>query len=194
MSLTDLERDLRATLEEAGQRAPVVDDLALRAVRPVRRRRLWLATGVGVVSVGVVGVAIAITTPGEENGTVVSTPSPSVSATALGAALIGTWRPVDIAGFDPSKLSLSHSRNAAVTFRGDGRWRGTDGCNGIGGTYSASNDGTITADDSGATTDIGCDNVPNRAVLARAARFTIDGRSLTFYAADGSRLAIYEGM
>jgi hypothetical protein len=47
--MTDLERELRATLIEAGTRAPVIDDLVSRSVAPVRRRRTWLASGLAAV-------------------------------------------------------------------------------------------------------------------------------------------------
>ncbi|TCO44926.1 heat shock protein HslJ [Kribbella antiqua] len=190
--MTDLERELRATLLEAGQQALFVDDLATRAVRPIRRRRTWLASSLAVATVAAAGVAVAVTGPGGNENAGVSTPSTSETTQTLTRALIGTWRPVDIVGFDRSKLSLAHSTRAAVTFDTNGKWGGTDGCNGIGGTYRASDDGTITADTSGAVTLMGCDNVPNRGVLHKAARFTIDGRALTFYAADGRRLGTYE--
>ena len=192
MKSTDLERELRATLIAAGQQAPVVDDLVTRAVRPVRRRRTWLASGLAVVAMGAVGVVIAVAAPDGKETAGVASPSSSASTQTLTGALIGTWRPVDIVGFDNS--TIPHPSPPVVTFTTRGQWMGSDGCNEIGGTYSASEDGTITVDTSRPQTAMGCNNVPNRAVLGRAARFTIDHRRLTFYAADGHRLGTYERM
>lgn len=192
MKLTDVERELRATLVEAGRRARVPDDLEIRVVQPVRRRRAWLAAGVASVSIGLAGVLIAVMTTGGGNDTVVSTPTPATTPSGLASALIGAWRPVDIVGFDRSKLTVAHSTKAAITFGMDGKWSGTDGCNRVGGTYRAADNGSITADAGAATTLMSCDNVPNRGALELAARFKIDGRSLTLYAADGSGVASYE--
>jgi heat shock protein HslJ len=192
--MTDLERELRATLIEAGERAPVAEDLVSRAATPVRRRRTWLASGLAAVTMAAVGVAIAITAPAGNETAGVPTPSTSASTQTQTGALIGNWRPVDIVGFDNSQLpppGPPADRAPNITFTSDGRWRGTDGCNGIGGTYSASDDGSISAD-AGPQTLIGCINVPNSTVLDRATRFAIDDRSLTFYAAGGQRLGTYE--
>ncbi len=195
--MTDLERELRATMIEAGERVPVVEDLVSRAAKPVRRRRTWLASGVAAVTMAAVGVAIAITAPSGTETAGVSTPSTSASTQTQTGALIGNWRPVDIVGFDNSALpppALPVGRAPNITFTSDGRWRGSDGCNAISGTYSASDDGSISTANS-AQTLIGCPDVitvPNSQVLERAARFAIDGRSLTFYAAGGQRLGTYE--
>lgn len=195
--MTDLERELRATMIEAGERVPVVEDLVSRAAKPVRRRRTWLASGVAAVTMAAVGVAIAITAPSGTETAGVSTPSTSASTQTQTGALIGNWRPVDIVGFDNSALpppALPAGRAPNITFTSDGRWRGSDGCNAISGTYSASDDGSISTANS-AQTLIGCPDlitVPNSEVLERAARFAIDGRSLTFYAAGGQRLGTYE--
>jgi len=192
--MTDLERELRATMIEAGERVPVVEDLVSRAAKPARRRRTWLASGLAAVTMAAVGVAIAITAPSGNETAGVSTPSTSASTQTQTGALIGNWRPVDIVGFDNSALpppGLPAGRAPNITFTSDGRWRGSDGCNAIGGTYSAGDDGSISTA-SGYQTLIGCINVPNSEVLERAARFAIDGRSLTFYAAGGQRLGTYE--
>ncbi|WP_329478978.1 META domain-containing protein [Kribbella sp. NBC_01484] len=176
---------------------PVVEDLVSRAAKPVRRRRTWLASGVAAVTMAAVGVAIAITAPSGTETAGVSTPSTSASTQTQTGALIGNWRPVDIVGFDNSALpppALPAGRVPNITFTSDGRWRGSDGCNAISGTYSASDDGSISTANS-AQTLIGCPDVitvPNSEVLERAARFAIDGRSLTFYAAGGQRLGTYE--
>ncbi len=193
MTMTDFERELRATLIEVGERAPVVEDLVNRAATPVRRRRTWLASGLAAATMAAVGITIAITAP-SENETAGVSPS-STSASTQTEALLGSWRPVGIVGFDNSKLPPAGppaaDRAPNIRFTSEGKWHGSDGCNGIGGTYRADDDGSISAD-AGPQTLIGCDNVPNSLVLQRAARFAIDGRSLTFYAPDGQRLGTYE--
>ncbi|WP_166665296.1 META domain-containing protein [Kribbella caucasensis] len=193
--MTDFERELRAILIEVGERAPVVEDLVSRAATPVRRRRTWLASGLAAATMAAVGVTIAVTTPAGNEPAGVSTSSTSASTQTQAEALLGSWRPVDIVGFDNSKLPPSGppaaDRAPNIGFTSDGRWHGSDGCNGIGGTYRAGDDGSISAD-AGPQHLIGCDNVPNSIVLQRAVRFAIDGRSLTFSAADGQRLGTYE--
>jgi hypothetical protein len=64
MNQTELEQELRATLAEAGDRAQVVHDLGQRAVRPVRRRRTWLASALAAAAaVAVVAVVVAVNAP-----------------------------------------------------------------------------------------------------------------------------------
>lgn len=194
MGMKDFERELRATLIEAGARAPVVDDLISRAAVPVRRRRTWLASGFAVATMALVGVAVAVTAPSGSETAGVSTPSTSASMPTQADGLIGTWRPVDIVGFDESRLPPSgvQAPEWNVTFTSDGRWQGTDGCNAIGGTYRAGDDGSISVDVGGPQHLIGCSRIPTGAVLGRAARFAVDGRSLIVYAAAGQRLGGYE--
>ncbi len=190
MSMTELERELRATLIAAGERAPIVEDLTGRVIRPVRRRRTRLVVGVALAAVAAIGLVVAVSGIRTDQPVARSTPGPA-------AALIGTWRPVDIAGYN-GQLPRSGSDNADISFAADGRWSGSDGCNGLGGTYKAADQGTITAEFRGATTDVWCANVPNSQVLANAARFTIEpitdsaSRSLVFYAAHGQLLATYQ--
>src|SRR5258708_33080783 len=113
--MTALERECRATLMEAGERAPVAEDLVSRAATPVRRRRTWLASGLAAVTMAAVGVTIAVTEPSGNETAGVPTPHTSASTQTQTGALIGNWRPVDIVGFDNSKLSpsrLPHGRAA----------------------------------------------------------------------------------
>jgi heat shock protein HslJ len=91
------------------------------------------------------------------------------------AALLGTWRPTFIAGFD--NLDARRPHPATVTFGDDGQWRGSDGCNVIGGEYEAGTH-TISAE-AGEQTAIGCENMPNATALLRAARCEVNGTTLT---------------
>jgi len=191
--MTDLERELRATLIAAGEQAPAVDDLAAQVSRPVRRRRYMLVAAVATV-VAATGLGILASMNGLEQDGAASTPTPSIPSTgatlSLSAALIGTWRPVEIVGYSEKLPRLA----ADVSFAADGQWRGSDGCNGLGGTYKADDDGSFTAEADGATTMQWCSNVPNAGVIGGAGRFTIDDRTLVLYGADGHRLASYQRM
>jgi hypothetical protein len=196
MSMTDLERELRATLIAAGERAPVVDDLAIRVARPVRRRRTGLVVAAAVAAVAAIGLVITVSG--------IRTDAPVAGSTpGLTAALIGTWRPVKITGYNgqlprSGPATAGTAAKADISFTADGRWTGSDGCNGLGGTYKATDHGSITTESSGLTTAMGCANVPNLDVLENVARFTIEpirdsmGRSLRLYAADGHLLATYQ--
>jgi heat shock protein HslJ len=103
------------------------------------------------------------------------------------ADLIGTWRPTFIKDF--AKIDSTRPHPATVTFGDDGEWHGSDGCNGIGGTYDA-DPGDISVR-SGAQTLIGCDNVPNAEVLGESAHFRVSGEVLSLYDANWHRLASY---
>lgn len=91
MNLTDLERELRATLIEAGQQAQLIDDLGTRAVRPVLRRRTWLASGLAAASVAAIGIVFAVNASDSGNAGVAASPSPSLSITIP----TSSWKPGD---------------------------------------------------------------------------------------------------
>jgi heat shock protein HslJ len=153
-----------------------------------------VAAGVAAAAaVGAFGLVIAVSGTRADAPVATSTSSASASTTLpLAAALIGTWRPVEMVGYN-GPLSRSGSDNADVRFAADGRWRGSDGCNGLGGPYKATDAGAITAEPGGGgTTAMWCNNVPNDAVLDNATRFTIVGRSLVFYTANGQMLGTYQ--
>ena len=74
MNQTELEQELRATLAEAGDRAQVIHDLGLRAVRPVRRRRTWLASALAAAAVLAIAVVLAVTASGRDSAGLASNP------------------------------------------------------------------------------------------------------------------------
>jgi heat shock protein HslJ len=102
--------------------------------------------------------------------------------------LVGTWRPTWIA--DYSGLDASRPDPPHLSFTAD-RWHGSDGCNGLGGEYDADL-GQLSADTSGYTTAMACNNVPNDEVLAKTEYFRIGGATLNLYDAAWTRLATYE--
>lgn len=108
---------------------------------------------------------------------------------ALAVRIVGTWRPVWIAGFaDPIPPT---PRPATVRFDADGRWVGSDGCNGLGGSYRVDPSGAFSGRLEGMHTQIGCNNVPNEDVLPRATRVEVGDATLTFRSVDDRELARY---
>ncbi|MFI5707013.1 hypothetical protein [Kribbella sp. NPDC051620] len=93
MNQTELEQELRATLAEAGDRAQVVHDLGLRAVRPVRRRRTWLASAVAAAAVAAVAVVVAVNASDHGTSEVASSPPSSRPVTIP----TSSWKPGDFA-------------------------------------------------------------------------------------------------
>ena len=103
--------------------------------------------------------------------------------------VVGTWKPVWIAGFTRDLAALAET--AFVSFDTAGNWRGSDGCNGLAGTYQVDPSGTFKATPSGLRTLIGCANVPNDDVMRTATRVSGGDAALTFLAVDGRELARY---
>lgn len=136
------------------------------------------AAALAVSGVAVVGVAVAND----------DKPPPGVDPTATSpAALIGSWRPTYVRSF--TKLDKIGRDAPTITFGDDGQWHGSDGCNGIGGTYDAG-PGKLHAE-AGPQTAIGCDNVPNGEVLVGSAHFRVSGTVLTLYDGNWVKLANY---
>lgn len=197
MSNSDLEDDLRGTFERAAATVPQSVDLTERATTGARRaqRRTWIVSGtaaVAVAAVAVVGFGLA----GSQNTPVqppvagssqpaTPTPTPPVSAQTVS----GTWRPLQIAGFKAMKQQ-SWPDDPVLVFKANGTWTGSDGCNGLQGTFSIGEHGAFTAA-AGGQHMIGCDNVPNTGVLTAAKRVAIADNTLQFFGADGARLASY---
>lgn len=78
-----------------------------------------------------------------------------------------TWKPL---GSRPS--------HAFLTFGAEGRYHGSDGCNGVGGAYVLGREGVVLAT-SGPMTLIGCENSPLPSWVAQAGRLGLrDGRLL----------------
>jgi len=143
-----------------------------------RRHRLLL---IAAVVIAVLGVATVIGVA-RSNGT--QTPPPGVDPVATDPAdLIGTWRPTFIKSAPRSPTPPN------ITFEKDGKWHGSDGCNGVGGTYDA-DPGKISAE-AGPSTMIWCNNVPHVEVLTASAYFRITGTTLTLYDGTWTQLAQY---
>jgi len=110
-------------------------------------------------------------------------------------ALVGTWRPVSITGFVVDEERRASNRSEPViTFRGDLTAQVSDGCNVGQIRYRTEAGGGFSGDTSGPWTDIGCENVPNTDVLAKAVRVDVRGDDLTFYGPAGDELGRYARM
>jgi len=121
--------------------------------------------------------------------------SGGTSASGLGSepdtTVAGTWRPVMVTGYELPAEYPDGFRTATITFNGAGRWMGSDGCNGLSGTYGFHGDGELEAT-VGPSTLIGCANVPNAQVLVSATRARLNGSELTLLDNRGQVLARYE--
>jgi heat shock protein HslJ len=197
VSNTDLEDDLRGTFERAAASVPEATGLTERATAGAQRaqRRTWIVSGaaaVAVASIAVVGFGLAgsnskpVQPPvagGQAPVSSTPTPQPPTAQTVS-----GTWRPLQMAGF--KALKAARPQDPVLMFRLDGTWTGSDGCNGLQGTYSIGQRGEFTAT-SGPQHMIGCDNVPHTGVLTTAKRVAVTGDTLQFFGVDGRQLASY---
>ncbi|MFI1995270.1 hypothetical protein [Actinoplanes sp. NPDC020271] len=93
--------------------------------------------------------------------------------------LPGRWIPVGDGPKPPHQPFLR--------FGADGRWAGSDGCNGSGGGWLSGPAGTILTT-SGMTTLVGCDNVPVDGWLSSARRAGFDGAILVLLDQNGAEL------
>jgi heat shock protein HslJ len=195
VSKTELEEDLRATFERAAASVPLAPDLADRATSGAQRaqRRSWIVYGAAAAA-----VAVIATVGFSLHGSSPSTPAPAaVPAAPVGTAattavtaqtVTGTWRATKMDGF--TSLKAARPDDPILTFNADGTWTGSDGCNGLGGTYSIGQRGEFTAK-IGPQRLAGCSNVPHTLVLQQTKRISSDKTTLQFYAADGREVARY---
>ncbi len=197
MSNTDLEDDLRGTFDRAAASVPLATDLTERATTGARKaqRRTWVISGaaaVAVASVAVVGFSLGGGRSSPVQPPVAGVNTPTASTTVQPppsvATVSGTWRPVQMAGV--KSLKAPRSEDPVLVFRPDGTWGGSDGCNGLQGTYTIGQRGAFAAT-IGPHHLIGCDNVPHTGVLRAAKRIAVDSSTLQFFGADGRQLAKY---
>lgn len=161
------------------------------AVRRTVRTMSTVGTVVAVAGVvAVVAVVIGVRGSGGGGRTdrlgVANSASPSPGPTQGGsvALLVGRrWVP------SPSPTSTP-GPSAYITFAADGTWSGSDGCNGMGGSYSYSASGSFSAVVEGATLKY-C-NVPHIGQwLTMAKHADVTGSELRLTAADGHLLGVF---
>ena len=193
--MTDVERLIRDSFAAEADDTPDGSGLADSARNRAKhnRARSLTAAGAAVCAAGIVA-AVAIFGPsgsdspanvaGETGqGTEQQFPAP------ISEAIRGEWLPAEIPGFDLSAAGPQRDP-ATVSFEADGTWTGSDGCNGLGGSYTVGEDGSFSAE-SGPSTLIACDNVPNAEVLVTAKKVELTDGKLYFYDAGGQVVGTY---
>lgn len=198
MTKTELEEDLRATFERAAASVPYVPDLVSRATGGARQRqrRTWAGSAAAAACVAIVATAGVLwqdggpaTEPAPATGrTAPASPTAVPPSASVAKSLIGTWRPVRVEG----STDLRHSRpdEPVLTFKDNGTWSGSDGCNSLGGTYTVAEEGGFSSTSQGQRL-AACANVPHGGLLAETVRVTVDGSTLRLLAADGRQVASY---
>jgi len=107
----------------------------------------------------------------------VNSPLPSGLEPAEGRQVVGRWI--------PANRHTGHWQRAPyLSFNTDGRWSGSDGCNGLGGRWSVGHDGTLIVV-STASTLVGCNNVDVGEWLSEATRAAFQGPTLVLVDAAG---------
>ncbi len=107
-------------------------------------------------------------------------PIPTTLPSASRADLLGAWVTV----LPRPSSGLTHDVVPGITFRDDGSYRATDGCNGTQGGWSA-DAGSVVAT-RGASTLIGCDNIDVAQFVATASWVALDDGVLVLLKADGT--------
>jgi heat shock protein HslJ len=178
------------------------DDVLARVLirsRSLRRRRGYQRSLTVVSSVVVIALAVGIALARvgtTKNG--VSTPVPTATTTTNIApthaaltpdALVGSWRPVSVAGYSGPLTSPPLLEPPALRFGDYGSWSGSDGCNDATGTFQLGPGDAIKLG-SGAGTKVACRlSLP---FPSATARFDLMNGRLTLFADDGRQLAQYE--
>lgn len=96
--------------------------------------------------------------------------------------IMGRWYPLRIEGYRLDPMFAQSWADAYLEFD-DGEWTGSDGCNGMRGTYELETDGAFEQKQM-VSTEIGCANVPHHDVLGRATTVRIEEDTLIFVAED----------
>jgi hypothetical protein len=108
-------------------------------------------------------------------------PLPTGLRAATSTALVGRWAPDGADAVQRPKLPF-------LELDAEGSWTSSDGCNGSMGRWTVGDDGRVLAT-SGASTAIGCHNVPVDQWWVSAARAGFDGATLVLLDRDGHELA-----
>lgn len=152
-----------------------------------RNKRLVLVLGVLALTVAVVLVVLlagcaAGDGPAGPSGTSgPSDPEPTESATSgpVAEELVGTW---------VADVTFPLRIQPFLTIAANGTWFGSDGCNGVQGTWELGAGGAITTT-AGPHTEIGCDGKDLPALFSDAKSVAVDGDTLTLKDATGEASA-----
>ncbi|GLY17973.1 hypothetical protein Kisp01_49870 [Kineosporia sp. NBRC 101677] len=94
--------------------------------------------------------------------------------------IVGRWYPLRIEGYRLDPVFADSWADAYLEFD-QGEWTGSDGCNGLRGTYDLDAGGAFEQKEM-ASTEIGCANVPHYDVLDRATTVRVEDDTLIFSA------------
>lgn len=134
---------------------------------------------IGVVAIAAGAFALVLsgcaTSSGGTNTGSTDTGSPSTGAD--GNSIVGTWVLEKEFPTAPNKPFLTVSES--------GDWKGSDGCNGSGGTWKIDGEGALTVT-AGASTLIACDGAPLPNLFTNAATAIRAGDELTLTGKDGT--------
>lgn len=107
-------------------------------------------------------------------------PLPTGLEAATSRSIAGAW--------GPAKATSKSGQPATLQLQDSGEWVGTDGCNTTKGRWTTGSDGRVLVT-GGASTMIGCDNVPLPLWWQDAARAGLDGEQLVLLDAQGKEIA-----
>ncbi|HEY5820878.1 MAG TPA: META domain-containing protein [Propionibacteriaceae bacterium] len=202
--MTDTEQIFRDGLDDAARKSPQMDPIELDEV--IEQSRAESRTGSRSVTSGLLMAAAFVliaglglgwwlsAAPGTGQRGLVAGPG---DPTASSAPLIGpTWRLTEIGG-KPAVFDASGGRGPDLTFSKK-TISGTDGCNGLTGSYRLDGDKLKITDL--ISTLIGCDQsdalqkqqVAYGDNLNRSVRLAIDGSTLTLFDTSGTALLVFE--
>jgi heat shock protein HslJ len=118
--------------------------------------------------------------------------------------IAGVWQPTSIAGYAGPLTSPPLPEAPRLELGGDDRWKGSDGCNQVSGTYRVEKDHSFAITGATVQTQVACvpakpstgsvPVVPTYAVLRAAAHLEIAGDQLTFTNSAGRVLATYNAV
>lgn len=107
-------------------------------------------------------------------------PLPAGLEAATGRSIAGSW--------GAAKATSASARAAVLNLQESGAWTGSDGCNTSSGRWVTGTEGRVLVT-SGASTKVGCDNVPLPQWWQLSARAGLDGEQLVLLDTDGKELA-----
>jgi heat shock protein HslJ len=192
--------DLRQGLAEAARRTEIdaVNALAEVHTRTRRLRRQRRLTSAAILTSALFAAAALVTlvvsvqrggTGGPRIIVPVSSPTSTPQRSTV-LSLIGSWQPESIAGYSGPLTSPPLLTVPFVTFDSPNSWGGSDGCNGLGGSYHLTPQGGFRIVGTILQTLMNChDQIP--VVFKSATRVEVTDRQLIFLAGDGRTLAQY---
>jgi len=105
-------------------------------------------------------------------------PLPAEYRAPMAVELLGIW--------SPPSFGIGRDQPNA-TFKADGSWSGSDGCNGVSGRWAVASGGDWAAT-AGGSTLVGCNGSDAASMVPRAQQVGLDGTALVFFDSHGKEL------